>query len=1082
MSVADLGVAVAIVGKDQASGPIGQVTRALSGISSSASASTNVLGRLGSTLGQIASGAVSVAAGFATFQIAQRAFEAASEAAIGFNARMEQVGIAFKAMLGSAENARAFLFDLQRFAAVTPFSTENVLQATRLLLGMGFAAQDVKGILTDLGNVAAGLGLDSSGVERLATVLGQMHTTGRVLGQDLLQLSQAGVNVGQVFQIMSEQTGKSVAELKQLQSQGQLDADLFIKAFREWSQTRFGDAMAGQAHTFLGALSTIKDSLLIVASTAFKPLFDRISELAQRIAAFVSSDDFSRWAAKVAAGVDIALDALGTLARGFGSIFSTILSVAVDIGQAIYQALQWINPFARHSPSLVEQVNAGVDAIITRYEQLGLIQDPVKAAGQALQQLGSVTATAAIDRVKQSVDALKDRAQLLSDALTAAKDRLRALTETPIQGEGTIQNRIASLQDQLNRAQLALVNAQISRNRPEARAAQREIQRLQLLLQQAQLQEHVQFDPLRCQIEQAANPRREMPFAQIISGIHQAQQDIATLQPALDKANQAWQAQASVLQKLQAAAANAKTALIGTNDALKNGIGDLSFLDKLKTQLADWDRQFAEYRAEIEKDAAPFLDAINSISDGMERFARVIERLRTDGLAGGLTELLFPTVELPPPPPVNDIEAERQASLEARGRIRQRIIQHPTLALSDAAAEAGRRIGETFNQAIEKIDWEGIGRRMSSKLTVTFERIDWGDVLQKAAFGIELDRQLAAQLQRQDFHGVGRMLGEKLTAVFSAPIPTKLNVVVETLEIAFPFAALSLIISQTLNKIAQELGGGFVEGFWKGIGADSLFDHIGQWIQDNIFTPFNHFLGTSGGGSSEKMGNIGIQAIEGFWSGIVLAGERLILRIPSLLDRFLIQPFCSALGIHSPSTLFASFGVDLVDGLILGIQSKEDALIRAVEHLGRSIWEHLGQGFDDAKKAASGILSTIPSIFGPPPTNRVPGVGIPPSRSGFAGPFAMGGSFVVGGSGGIDSQLVTLAATPGERITVTRPGESGQGVSIGALIGNVTIRSEVDVDRVLAETRRHLVNLLVQSQEHADLYARSSLPGALRAR
>lgn len=44
--------------------------------------------------------------------------------------------------------------------------------------------------------------------------------------------------------------------------------------------------------------------------------------------------------------------------------------------------------------------------------------------------------------------------------------------------------------------------------------------------------------------------------------------------------------------------------------------------------------------------------------------------------------------------------------------------------------------------------------------------------------------------------------------------------------------------------------------------------------------------------------------------------------------------------------------------------------------------------------------------------------------------FQHGGSFSVGGSGGADSQLVAFRATPGERVTVNPPGQSGGGVVI----------------------------------------------------
>lgn len=41
--------------------------------------------------------------------------------------------------------------------------------------------------------------------------------------------------------------------------------------------------------------------------------------------------------------------------------------------------------------------------------------------------------------------------------------------------------------------------------------------------------------------------------------------------------------------------------------------------------------------------------------------------------------------------------------------------------------------------------------------------------------------------------------------------------------------------------------------------------------------------------------------------------------------------------------------------------------------------------------------------------------------------FASGGSFNVGGSGGIDSQLVAFKASPNEQVSVTKPGQSGGG-------------------------------------------------------
>jgi len=62
---------------------------------------------------------------------------------------------------------------------------------------------------------------------------------------------------------------------------------------------------------------------------------------------------------------------------------------------------------------------------------------------------------------------------------------------------------------------------------------------------------------------------------------------------------------------------------------------------------------------------------------------------------------------------------------------------------------------------------------------------------------------------------------------------------------------------------------------------------------------------------------------------------------------------------------------------------------------------------------------------------------------GFGG-FQQGGSFRVPGSGGADSQLVSFAATPGERVSVTRPGQAG-----GAVQQTIIVQGSVISERQL---------------------------------
>lgn len=79
---------------------------------------------------------------------------------------------------------------------------------------------------------------------------------------------------------------------------------------------------------------------------------------------------------------------------------------------------------------------------------------------------------------------------------------------------------------------------------------------------------------------------------------------------------------------------------------------------------------------------------------------------------------------------------------------------------------------------------------------------------------------------------------------------------------------------------------------------------------------------------------------------------------------------------------------------------------------------------------------------------------------GFLPGFATGGSFTVGGAGGVDSQLVAFRATPGEMVNIRRPGQSGS----GPMVFNLSIDArgaEIGVEERVDQRMRELAPLLI---------------------
>lgn len=214
----------------------------------------NGAGEAASSLAGIAKGALIAAVGIGSVT---EALGAAKHAFIDYNADLEQTRVAFTSMLHSAEAADKMLADLQKFAAETPFEMPGVRTAAQQLIAFGYEADEILPTLTALGNAASGLGRGQDGFNHLAFVFGQIRTTGKLMGQDVMQLAQLGVPVKD---ILAKNLGLAKDELSRIGELG-IDADVAIQALIDGMNERFPDMMKKQSETFEGILSNIKDNL-----------------------------------------------------------------------------------------------------------------------------------------------------------------------------------------------------------------------------------------------------------------------------------------------------------------------------------------------------------------------------------------------------------------------------------------------------------------------------------------------------------------------------------------------------------------------------------------------------------------------------------------------------------------------------------------------------------------------------------------------------------------------------------------------------------------------------------------------------
>jgi tape measure domain-containing protein len=172
----------------------------------------------------------------------------------------EQTKIQFEVMLGSVDKAGALIKDIRQFAAATPFETQDLEKAATTMLGFGIAAKDIMPNIKMLGDVSGG---NADKFDRITYAFSQISATGRLMGQDLLQLINAGFNP---LQTISTKTGISIGQLKKQMEDGLISSQMIAEAFKiETTEGgRFFGMMERQSQTLSGKLGTLVDNVKMI--------------------------------------------------------------------------------------------------------------------------------------------------------------------------------------------------------------------------------------------------------------------------------------------------------------------------------------------------------------------------------------------------------------------------------------------------------------------------------------------------------------------------------------------------------------------------------------------------------------------------------------------------------------------------------------------------------------------------------------------------------------------------------------------------------------------------------------------------
>lgn len=339
---------------------------------------------------------------------------------------LEQSIVSFEVLLGSGEKAAQMINDLREFAAKTPLQLSGLQENSKLLLSFGVEAQNVLPYLKMLGDISGG---NAQKMNQLTLAFAQMQSAGRLMGQDLMQMINAGFNP---LQIIAEKTGKSIGELKKEMESGAISSDMIIQAFKDATSEggKFYGMLEKQSETLGGKLSTLQDNFQQLQqqiggtiAIGLSPLIEEFSKALNTVNSF----------SPALAGL---IGTFGTLTAAAFTLKTTGLLPLVGNLQGVQSIIERVRVQLALAPAGVGLFQKSLASLSATLKGLAASIGP---AGWLI--LGVTALTAAINLLSTSTDGLTDSERQVIASADAEKIKFDQLTKTILDQNKSLSER-----------------------------------------------------------------------------------------------------------------------------------------------------------------------------------------------------------------------------------------------------------------------------------------------------------------------------------------------------------------------------------------------------------------------------------------------------------------------------------------------------------------------------------------------------------------------------------------------------------------------------------------------------------------
>lgn len=280
-----------------------------------------------------------------------KSFVGAVADGVNYNSMIEDYTMSFQTMTGSADEAQQMMNEIKQTAKETPFEIEGMADTVKQMMSYGIEGQKSIELTKLLGDVSQG---NMEKMNSLGYAMGQISSAGKLNGQDLRQLIDAGFNP---LEEISSRTGESMQSLQDKMSKGEITYQMVEDSLRAITGEggRFENAIINASKTFSGQTDMMKEGwsnltgilasgITNVLSQNIMPAINSVLDSGTNLLQAVLGGDETqieeartKLVEDITSLVQSATEQLPTILGTFGTIIQNILPV---LQQALPQILQ----------------------------------------------------------------------------------------------------------------------------------------------------------------------------------------------------------------------------------------------------------------------------------------------------------------------------------------------------------------------------------------------------------------------------------------------------------------------------------------------------------------------------------------------------------------------------------------------------------------------------------------------------------------------------------------------------------------------------------------------------------------------